>query len=507
MKRSVRRCLLRAAALVGLLCAALPALAAGDAVKKVLILAGEVRYGPGGHPAGAHEYEKSARLLEHSLNHAPNLSGIEVEVRLGGWPADPAALGEADTIVLISGGADRNEADHPLLAEGRLAALGEQMRRGCGLVVIHWGLFVPRERGGREFLDWIGGYFDYESGPGPRNWFSQIKTAAARPEPASPSHPVSRGLAPFELREEFYYNIRFREDGPRPAPILDVPLPGVETPQTVAWALEREDSGRGFGFTGGHFFENWYTPGFRKMVLNAIVWTAGAGVPAGGVESNPPRPVRALILTGHHHPAHDWPATTEALRDALNADWRFVVEVTGDPEWMAENDPGVYDVIVQNYCNWERPGWSGPARAKFENYLKRGGALSVIHFANGAFRDWPAYYGKIVRRVWVDGVSGHDDYGPFRVRIVRDHPITKGLSDFETVDELYYRQQGDLPIEPLAVARSKVTGKDEPMAWAYRLGEGRVFQTVLGHAEESLRTAGTARLILQGSLWAAGRRE
>ena len=45
-------------------------------------------------------------------------------------------------------------------------------------------------------------------------------------------------------------------------------------------------------------------------------------------------------------------------------------------------------------------------------------------------------------------------YGPFRVAITAvDHPITRGLAPFETVDELYFRQAGDEPITPLATAR------------------------------------------------------
>ena len=55
-------------------------------------------------------------------------------------------------------------------------------------------------------------------------------------------------------------------------------------PQHVAWASERPDGGRGFGFTGGHFHRNWGDDDFRKLVLNAIVWTTGDEVPQGGVE-------------------------------------------------------------------------------------------------------------------------------------------------------------------------------------------------------------------------------
>jgi hypothetical protein len=55
--------------------------------------------------------------------------------------------------------------------------------------------------------------------------------------------------------------------------------------QTVAWAHERPDGARGFGFTGGHFHKNWGNDDFRKTVLNAILWTAKMEIPADGVPS------------------------------------------------------------------------------------------------------------------------------------------------------------------------------------------------------------------------------
>jgi hypothetical protein len=54
----------------------------------------------------------------------------------------------------------------------------------------------------------------------------------------------------------------------------------------VAWAAEREGGGRGFGFTGGHFHKNWGVNDQRKLVLNAILWSAKVDVPADGVASN-----------------------------------------------------------------------------------------------------------------------------------------------------------------------------------------------------------------------------
>ena len=57
-------------------------------------------------------------------------------------------------------------------------------------------------------------------------------------------------------------------------------------PQHVAWAVERTGGGRGFGFTGGHFHKNWANDNFRKVVLNAVVWTAKGEIPAAGIQSS-----------------------------------------------------------------------------------------------------------------------------------------------------------------------------------------------------------------------------
>ncbi len=518
--------------LCALALAALPALSQGPAPPtplapprphKVVVLAGPLDKG---HPPGTHEYEKSARLLKHCLDRAPSLAGLTTELHTGGWPKDEHVLDSADTIVLLSSGADRREQDHPFLVGDRLAVLDKQMKRGCGLVLIHWSVFVPRKKAGDKVLEWVGGYFDYESGPGPRGWYSKIQTTKTTARPASPKHPIVRGVTPFEVREELYYRMRFRERDPRLVPILTAALPGEKGEQTVAWAVERKDGGRGFGFTGGHFFANWQIEGFRRLVLNAIVWTAKGEVPPGGVQSKAlteaelaavatGQPLHALILTGHDGPFHDWRATSKALKEVLEKDGRFRVRILDAPEALAREDLLAYDLIVQNYVNWQRPGLSEKAKANLLRYLRAGRGLAVIHFANGAFHyslpaakesDWPEYR-KVVRRVWdhSPGKSGHDRYGRFTVEIApQKHPITEGMKSFDTIDELYYRQAGDLALAPLVTAKSKDTGKDEPLAWAYSYDKARIFQTVLGHSADSIRGPGAALLIRRGCIWAAG---
>ncbi|MBN1995988.1 ThuA domain-containing protein, partial [candidate division KSB1 bacterium] len=229
---------------------------------------------------------------------------------------------------------------------------------------------------------------------------------------------------------------------------------------------------------------------------------------------------KILILTGNDHPAHKWHETTDALHSVFKQNGGWLVDVSTDPEIFSDLCVNGYDVVVLNYCNWQSPGLSENAKSGLVRYLTDGGGLMIIHFSNGAFHfslpgaedsDWPEYR-KICRRVWDHTTdpetgqmkSGHDEYGSFIVTIVdKKHPVSRNLKDFETVDELYFRQQGDEEIHVLATAHSKTTGNDEPIAFVYEYGKGRIFQTLLGHSRESLTGKGVEQLLRDACMWAA----
>src|SRR5687768_4161271 len=137
--------------------------------RKIVLIAGPIT----GHPKHTHEYEKSVILLKHLLDRSALASKLRVEAHFRGWPMQPETLDDADTIVMISDGGDRNDADHPLYVGDRLETVGRQMRRGCGFVQIHWTTFHP-SRVHEQITEWAGGYFDYQSGPPPRGWHSKI---------------------------------------------------------------------------------------------------------------------------------------------------------------------------------------------------------------------------------------------------------------------------------------------------------------------------------------------
>ena len=223
--------------------------------------------------------------------------------------------------------------------------------------------------------------------------------------------------------------------------------------------------------------------------------------------------MEGLILTGKHHPGHNWKETTPVIKSALEKG-PMDVDVSTDIEDLARLDLSRYDFLVLNYNNWDDPeGLSDASKNAFTGYLKDEGGLLIIHFANGAWHkslpeagksDWPEFR-EICRRVWDhDGPSAHDAHGEFTVEVTDvEHEITGGISDFQTTDELYYNQVGDAPVgEPLLVAKSKDTGKKEPQAWTYRYGKGKIFQILLGHDAESLSVPELQQILRNAAHWA-----
>lgn len=262
------------------------ALAASAADKKIVFVAGRPSHGP-----GEHEHRAGCLLFQRCLSNVPGLSTVVVT---NGWPADVSVFEGADAIVVYADGGG----GHPFIQGERLETIDALARKGVGIGAVHYGCEVPKDRGGKEFLDWIGGYFETFWSVNP-HWDAEFKSL--------PQHPVARGVQPFKMRDEWYYHMRFREKLEGVRPILSA-LPPADTlkrpdgshsgnphvrlavltnkePQHVMWVAERAGGGRGFGFTGGHFHKNWGQDDFRKVVLNAILWIAQMDVPEGGVKS------------------------------------------------------------------------------------------------------------------------------------------------------------------------------------------------------------------------------
>ena len=252
--------------------------------------------GNASHGGGAHEHPAGCNYLAAQLN--DTVDSVE-SVVFRGWPTDSAVFENTDAIVVYSDGGGGH------LAIPHLAQIADLMETGVGLAMLHYAVEVPKGEPGNCFLDWIGGYFETHLSVNPY-WTATFT--------GFPDHPITHGLEPFSLEDEWYYHMRFRENMEGVTPLLSAIAPestltrpdGPHSgnphvrasvangePQHLAWCVEREDGGRGFGFTGGHLHKNWGDDRLRKLILNAIVWTAGVDIPEDGIST--PTPTEAEL--------------------------------------------------------------------------------------------------------------------------------------------------------------------------------------------------------------------
>ena len=252
--------------------------------KNIILIAGRPSHGPGDH-----EFNAGSLLLSKCLNALP---GIHAEVHNMGWPKDESVFDKADAVLIYADGGSR----HPAIQAERLALIDGLVERGVGVGCAHYGVEVPKGDPGKALHRWIGGYYEHLYSCNPM-WSPEFKSF--------PDHPVANGVKPFKALDEWYFNMRWTEGMKGVTPILvakpsdDVrdgpyvypkgPYPHIAgakgRDETMMWVLERENGGRGFGFTGGHKHVNWGDENYRKVVLNGLLWIAKAEVPEGGVPS------------------------------------------------------------------------------------------------------------------------------------------------------------------------------------------------------------------------------
>jgi len=295
----ISRTLLTGCVLAGLVLVAISGPAdAEDAVKKQIVFV----HGKASHGYGGHAYGAAFRMLARILNEkVPAVNAVVVQD-----DQDLRVLDEADAIVLGSDG-------------GRLVkTLGDRleplMEKGVGLACIHYTVDPADPKAVKRLIAWIGGAYERHWSVNP-HWEAEFKSF--------PDHPVARGLKPFKSQDEWYYHMRFAEDMKGVVPILSA-VPPERTRQgkdgahsgnphvrartgmaeVVGWVYQRPGGGRGFGFTGMHTHWNWAQDSYRKSVLNAMVWIAGAEVPPQGVPSKTPTLEQLEADLGKPRPAN-----------------------------------------------------------------------------------------------------------------------------------------------------------------------------------------------------------
>jgi len=246
-----------------------------------------------------------------------------------------------------------------------------------------------------------------------------------------------------------------------------------------------------------------------------------------------------LIMDGQND-HQNWKKTTQMMKIYLEETGLFSVEVlTNYPSEGGTLDnfkPNFtnYDVVVSNYNGYS---WPKEINRAFEEFVTKGGGLVIVHAANSAFPDWPAYnkmigvgtgrnpeVGPIVyydeekeKPVRINNLTKggyHTDKSSVKIKVQnKNHPITKGLPAtwMNEEDQIYQELRGPAEnMEVLATAKTPVekkgSGRNEPVMMIINYGQGRVFQTTLGHDIESQRGVGFITILQRGTEWAASGR-
>lgn len=253
--------------------------------KKTIIFA----YGNSIHYWGDHENKLMSEMLAELINKNTQVSAFALDANSPNFEAE---ISKADALMIISEG----ETNHPLM--GKMEILKKFSDSGKGVGFIHYALDFGSDKESKILNDIIGGNFEQHWSVNPM-FEADFKDFA--------KHPITQGLKPFKMNDEFYFNMRFAEDEKNITHLLaTIPPDAVRKKsagshsgnkfvrenlgrqETIAWAYQKENNARGFGFTGAHSVFTLYNGNVRKLLLNASLWLAKENPPANGIESQMP---------------------------------------------------------------------------------------------------------------------------------------------------------------------------------------------------------------------------
>ncbi|HEY8506215.1 MAG TPA: ThuA domain-containing protein, partial [Gemmataceae bacterium] len=231
-------------------------------------------------PPRTHEFRAGVRVLEALLKPYEGLEVTAVSAD-GAWKEGPDLIRRADAVVLYVSQGYQWMHQTP----ERHLALTEMARRGGGIVGLHWAIGCKDAKYIPDGLKLLGGCHG-----GPDRKYV-VTTTELRPV-TEPRHPIATGVDPIRVKDEFYYQLKFVKPADGLRPVMRALINGE--PETVAWAWERPDGGRSFGFSGLHFHDNWKLPEYRRLVTQAVLWSLKEPIPENGAKVEIPGEVLEL---------------------------------------------------------------------------------------------------------------------------------------------------------------------------------------------------------------------
>lgn len=220
---------------------------------------------------------------------------------------------------------------------------------------------------------------------------------------------------------------------------------------------------------------------------------------------------KALIITGNLSPMHDWRYVNQMLRKSLEASGHFLVKICEDFHGMTQEALTAYDVLILNYDGCSSGDMTTPvplgqyAEQAICNFVADGKGIFFFHSSTMVK---PPFSEEFIRLA-----GSHDCCGKYKhykdtgydVHVLPGHPITDGVESRWSLcdDDFFNWIELDDDCTTLATIHDPVNNRDVPCFWCKQYGKGRVFGSILGHQQDTLRRLDYCRLLIRGCDWAA----
>jgi type 1 glutamine amidotransferase len=215
--------------------------------------------------------------------------------------------------------------------------------------------------------------------------------------------------------------------------------------------------------------------------------------------------IKVLIITGGHGFKH------EPFYDVFNAIPSITYDTLVQPQanaLIASQDVSNYDVLV--FYDMVLDSITTAQQEGYISLLKKGASMIFLHHSLVSYQHWPEFI-KIVggqyhtHPVVVNGDTlkasyDHDVNIPVKVEN-KKHPVTRGITDFEIVDEVYGGAEILPQVKPLLSTTHPKSMRY--LAWINHYGNSDVIYIQLGHGPSGFSNPNYRKLIQQAIEWSA----
>ena len=215
-------------------------------------------------------------------------------------------------------------------------------------------------------------------------------------------------------------------------------------------------------------------------------------------------PIRVLLFTG----GHDFDRNAfDVFKNSLPG---ITVTEVAHPNALAMLRPdkrSSFDVIML----YDMPNAiTEQEKQDFMDCLKSGKGLVVLHHAFASYPNWPEFQQIMGGRYHLN--AGNDSRGVaypastyqhdvrFRVKVAgKKHPVTKGVGDFDILDEMYdlYSVNPEVRVLLTTEASSGIIA----IAWTHRYGKSKIVTNLMGHDNHAWTNPEFVKLLVQTIKW------